>query len=641
MKSSVLRQETEVEFKDPKKFSPGPATNQEHRSIMNSGICGWISTESVAREPGSIAAAMSTAFPSDRSIVEIHSGAGVIAASGSVAARLYKAEGWLGAVLGAPRRAGSAFDFGEFARDHAKNGRDAFSRLHGAFAIALVHPERNEAVLAIDRGGIQALAWAPIPGGIVFGSNLASLGAHPDVDQRISRQSLYDYVYFHMIPGPETVYAKRTRLVPAECLHYRNGTVSTSVYWSMRFEEHVARPFEELRDEFRSTIRGAVERLVDGRSVGAFLSGGTDSSTVAGMLGAVTGAPARTFSIGFAADGYDETSYARMAAAHFNTRHREYYVTADDIVNSVGEIARTYDQPFGNSSVVPTYFCARLARSEGIEHLLAGDGGDELFGGNERYATQHLFSLYGRIPGPLRKSILEPIARTIPTDLNLPGLRQYRRLIELCTMHTPDRLMVYNLLEQFGANNVFTSDFLADIDTGHPITLMRQPFDRAHAQALINRMLALDLKITLADNDLPKVMGACSLAGLAVGFPMLDDEVVAFSAKLEPELKLKGTKLRYFFKEALRGFLPDEILRKQKHGFGLPFGPWLRTHPPLRELVTDALEGLAKRGIVRRSLIDDLLGPKLNEHAGYYGTMAWVLMMLELWMRSRSNIRLR
>ena len=142
---------------------------------------------------------------------------------------------------------------------------------------------------------------------------------------------------------------------------------------------------------------------------------------------------------------------------------------------------------------------------------------------------------------------------------------------------------------------------------------------------------------TLADSDLPKVMKSCELAGVAVDFPMLDDRLVAFSTLLTPQMKLRGTKLRYFFKEALRGFLPDEIIAKSKHGFGLPFGPWLRSHRPLQEIVADHLSGLRKRGFVRNDFIDQLLGQHLAQHPGYYGTMAWVLMMLESWFRNHCD----
>jgi asparagine synthase (glutamine-hydrolysing) len=348
------------------------------------------------------------------------------------------------------------------------------------------------------------------------------------------------------------------------------------------------------------------------------------------MLGEVTAEAARTYSIGFEAAGYDEMEYARIAAKHFGTRHHEYYVTPNDVVAAIPQIAAVHDQPFGNSSAVPTFFCAKLAKEDGVDMLLGGDGGDELFGGNQRYAKQYLYSLYSDLPQSLRKNLLEPIAFRTPSVGILGKTQRYMRN---ASQAMPARYDNYNLLDRLGATNVFTADFLETIDTQGPETQRRLVYQQARAETLINRMLALDLKFTLADDDLPKVIRSCELAGLDVRFPMLDDAVVEFSASLPPKLKLKGTELRYFFKQALRGFLPDEIITKKKHGFGLPFGPWVQTYPRLKELVRDSVQDLKRRQIVRAAFIDQLMGSHVADHPAYYGTMAWVLMMLEQWFQ--------
>jgi asparagine synthase (glutamine-hydrolysing) len=267
-----------------------------------------------------------------------------------------------------------------------------------------------------------------------------------------------------------------------------------------------------------------------------------------------------------------------------------------------------------------------------VSVLLGGDGGDELFGGNERYAKQHLYSLYSDLPRGLRKGLIEPLA-FLPPEIGLFGKAQ--RYIRNASVPMPARYDNYNLVERLGKNIIFTPDFLESVDTALPETIMEEAYAGVHARSLINRMLALDLRFTLADNDLPKVARACELAGVDVRFPLLDDTVVAFSATLPPRLKLKGTRLRYFFKEALRGFLPEEIILKTKHGFGLPFGPWLQTHRPLRQLALDSLSDLKPRGIVRPEFVDELTSTHVESHAGYYGTMVWVLMMLEQWLGQR------
>jgi len=327
--------------------------------------------------------------------------------------------------------------------------------------------------------------------------------------------------------------------------------------------------------------------------------------------------------------------YARIAARHFGTRHHEYYVTPDDVVSAIPLIAAVHDQPFGNSSAVPTYYCAKLASGDGVDTLLGGDGGDELFGGNERYAKQYLYSLYSDLPHALRKGLIEPVLGRLP-PISLIG--KAKRYVSHASMPMPARYDNYNLLERLGPAAVFTREFLGAVDRALPPAGMAQAYHAAHAQSLINRMLALDLKYTLADNDLPKVARSCELAGVEVRFPLLNDAVVAFAARLPPGLKLKRTRLRYFFKEALRGFLPDEIITKSKHGFGLPFGPWLQTHAPLRQIALDSLADLKKRGIIRPPFIDELTSTHVESHAGYYGTMVWVLMMLEQWIKQHGHV---
>jgi asparagine synthase (glutamine-hydrolysing) len=298
-------------------------------------------------------------------------------------------------------------------------------------------------------------------------------------------------------------------------------------------------------------------------------------------------------------------------------------------VRAIPLIASVHDQPFGNSSAVPTYYCARLAKNDGVDTLLGGDGGDELFGGNERYALQYLYSIYSDLPRAVRKGLIEPLA-FLPPEISIAG--KVQRYIRHASLPMPARYDHYNLLERLGADNIFTADFLNTIDRQQPRARMQQVYDDAQAHSLINRMLALDLKYTLADNDLPKVSRSCELTGVEARYPMLNDAVVAFSARLAPDLKLKRTQLRYFFKEALRGFLPDETIAKTKHGFGLPFGPWLQTHQPLRQLALDSLADLKKRHIVRPEFIDELISVHVQSHVKYYGTMVWVLMMLEQWL---------
>ncbi|HKA43511.1 MAG TPA: asparagine synthase-related protein [Burkholderiales bacterium] len=605
-----------------------------------SGICGWIGAAGDPQAIGAMAAGLvrfdgSTARRSS-------SGYGAVAAAGRNA-EVFQDDGRLVAWCGCARftdteLAGLAQHHGiarALAYGYAVKGSEVFALLSGSFALAMFDSASGEAMLAIDRMGTYPLCYSAARDQLVFGSTLDVISAFPGVSSDIDGQALYDFVYFHMVPGPHTVYAGRHRLLPGTLVVWRDGKAEARPYWEMRYLEKERRPFPELKESFLSVLRESVREAAADGSVGTFLSGGTDSSTVAGILGEVTGQPARTYSIGFEAQGYDEMAYARIAARHFKTRHHEYYVTPDDVVNAIPRIAAVHDQPFGNASAVPTYYCAKLARDDGVDILLGGDGGDELFGGNDRYATQYLYSLYSDLPAGVRKGLIEPLA-FLPPGVGILG--KVQRYIGNASLPMPARYDNYNLLQRLGPAVVFTPEFLATVDRERPASEMAQTYRRAHAESLINRMLALDLKYTLADNDLPKVARSCELAHVEVRFPLLNDAVVSFSGRLPPDLKLRQTRLRYFFKEALRGFLPDEIISKTKHGFGLPVGLWLETHQPLRQIALDSLGALKRRRIIRPEFIDELTSTHVKSHASYYGTMVWVLMMLEQWLGQRRSV---
>ncbi|OWW22242.1 asparagine synthetase B family protein [Noviherbaspirillum denitrificans] len=612
-----------------------------------SGVCGWLDLGAADGDKQKLIDGMAAPLTRfDASPVQALTGRrGALAvAAGEGSTHVYRQDGLLVALWGAAgfsdarlmQRAqaeGLAVTLAGLYRDRPDQ---VCTLLSGAFALCIIDEDAGEAMLAIDRMGTHSLTWQQSGNCLVFGSSADAIIRHPAAPPEIDPQALYNYVYFHMIPGPGTVYKGQQRLLPGECLVFRKGEASKRRYWQMQFSEDDAGGVEDHKEAFLELLRKSVREAMGGQKIGAFLSGGTDSSTIAGFLTEVGGQPAKTYSIGFEAEGYDEMEYARIASRRFGTDHHEYYVTPDDVVNAIPEIAGVFDQPFGNASAVPAFYCARMARRDGLTRMLGGDGGDELFGGNERYAKQHVFALYERVPRLIRKGVMEPAIFGMPAgDLIMP-VRKARSYIQQASVPMPARLETYNLLERYGASAVFTPEFLAAARPDLPLALLEQTYNESQAQTLINRMLALDLKVTLADNDLPKVVKACELAGMEVAFPFLNDEMVAFSARLAPQLKLKGTKLRYFFKEALRGILPDEIITKQKHGFGLPFGVWLQRHKALRELATDSLSGLKARGIVRADFIDGL-EQRLNEHAGYHGTMVWVLMMMEQWFRRREE----
>ena len=258
---------------------------------------------------------------------------------------------------------------------YGERGTAILTLLEGSFALAVLG-EDGSALLAVDRMGTRPLGYAVVGNALVFGSTLDAIDAFPGAGRRLNPQAIYDYAYFHVVPSPNTIYEGRQRLLPGTYLTYRNGAAKIVPYWQISFEEQETRAFADLKADFVSILRQSVAKWMGKGEVGAFLSGGTDSSTIAGMLRAVTGEAPKTYSIGFDAEGFDEMGYARVAARHFATQHNEYYVSPSDVVNAIPHIAAVHDQPFGNSSSVPTYYCAKLAKDDGIEVILGGDGGD-------------------------------------------------------------------------------------------------------------------------------------------------------------------------------------------------------------------------------------------------------------------------
>ena len=510
----------------------------------------------------------------------------------------------------------------------AESGVAAPRRVHGDFAVGLNLPD-GDAFIAVDRFAVRSLCHRVEGGRLLFADDARKLAPSPGA---LDPQALFDYLYFHVIPSSRTIYRDVRRLPPAHSAVFQEGKLTIAPYWRATFEASRAASVDRLKLEFRQHLRDAVTAQLDGHRVGCFLSGGTDSSTVAGMLTQVLGKPAPTFSIGFDADGYDEMEYSRIAAKHFGADHHEYYVTPADLVRSIPAVAASFDQPFGNSSVLPTYYCARLAKDAGIERMLGGDGGDELFGGNTRYAKQRIFGAYDHLPAALRKRLLEPLLAGDSWATRVPLLRKVASYVNQARVPMPDRIQSYNLLDRLGLKEVLAPGFLARVDPDAPRRHQREVWNASETPSLVDHMLAFDWRYTLAEADLPKVFGATRLAGIAVGFPLLDDRLVDFSMRLPAAYKVRGLKLRWFFKEALRDFLPAQIITKKKQGFGLPFGVWATHDAALMRLAADSLRSLGTRGIVRTQFIDAVLKLHLPVHPGYFGELVWILMMLEQWL---------
>jgi asparagine synthase (glutamine-hydrolysing) len=612
-----------------------------------SGICGWLGAPSVEENGEAIIGDMRRALRDREHEAPgpiLQAASALAAESGIRPALAEQHDGLLCAVEGYLRwrdpalaataeQRGTAAALAQAFRDRGARCLEAMS---GPFAIAILDTESTSGLIAVDRLGTRTLCYAHPQGRLVFGSTATSVIAHPAVARDLSRQAIFDYLYCHVIPSPGTIYGAVQKLQPGECATFRNGRVEAKFYWHLEYRDQATEKIDALEERLRTTLQTVVGRNVDAQSrVGAFLSGGTDSSTVTAMLTRLTGGPADTYSLGFAWEGFDEMKYARITARHLGARAHEYYVTPQDIVDAIPVITRAYDEPFGNDSAAPTYICARMARTDGIDVLLAGDGGDEIFGGNTRYAKQKVFEAYGAIPGALRRGLIEPLAFALPGRDRIPPLRKLESYIRQASVPLPDRLETYNFLNRSPLADIFEPDFLAAVDPTAPLKMLREAYQCTRSSSPINRMMHLDLKITLADNDLRKVSRMCDMAGVEVRYPMLDDDLVELSGEIPAALKVKGLKLRYFFKRALKDVLAPETIAKTKHGFGMPFGPWLKHHRPLADLVHGSLDAFRRRGILKPAYIDAVRRSHYSDHATYFGIMIWVIAMLECWLAER------
>ena len=523
-------------------------------------------------------------------------------------------------------------------RGYERHGEGVLEYINGDFACLVVDPPRSLLLAAIDRIGQHSLYYAPLPdGGVAVATGPQLLIQHGLASPDIDPQAIHDYLHFHVIPAPATLYRGMYKLRGAERLRLHAGTLDVRHYWLPQFSEATvdARAMEEA-------LQAALRKAVEDRhqpGTGSFLSGGLDSSTVTGLHADIAPDTAHAYAIGFDAPGYDEIPFARTAANHFDVPLTEYYVTPADVAEAVPAVAQAYDEPFGNSSALPAYFCARQARAAGLSHLLAGDGGDELFAGNARYAKQQVFELYRHVPRMLRSALIEPLVHS-PAG-GLPGLRKARSYVEQAKTPLPDRMHRYSFLEQLDAGDMLEADFRSTIDPERPLDFLRTVYHAPVDASALNRMLYLDWQTTLADSDLRKVNRMCALAGVDVSYPMLDDPVIELSCRIPSQLKLRRGRLRHFYKEAFRGFLPPAILDKRKHGFGLPFGLWLRDDPELHELARESVLGLRDRGWFRPAFLNQLFERHLPTHPAYFGDLVWILMVLALWLEAHDIVATR
>jgi asparagine synthase (glutamine-hydrolysing) len=516
-------------------------------------------------------------------------------------------------------------------------GEKFLTALRGVFAISLWDRRSKTLILATDRFGVKPVSYAATPTAIVFGSQPRAILASGRVNKVVSAVALVNYLNFTVVPAPLSAFEGITKLSPATYLAWKEGRTQISQYWDMTYPEdangttkHLA---AELLERMEETVR-VTSSDVSVPRLGCFLSGGTDSSSVVGLLTRVKQNRVTSLSIGFAEERFNELHYAELAAKHFGSDLVISRLGPEDAYRILPKIVALYDEPFANSSVIPTYHCQMLARERGIDVMLAGDGGDELFGGNERYQTQQVYELYKKIPVFLRHGLVEPIASRFSLDSRGVG-GKLRRYIQTSNTLNPERYFRWNMLQHFSAQTILGSAL--PFSNGHSdlLSIPRAHYHAAHANSEMNRLLYIDVKMTLGDNDLPKVMRAAELAGINVRFPYMDHTLAEFSGRIPANLKVRGLEKRYLFKQATRNLLPKAILQKKKHGFGLPMGMWLKTDPQMRGMAEDVLHDprTYQRGYFQRDFIEKTFAEMEQDDTPYHGDILWPFLMLELWHR--------
>lgn len=616
-----------------------------------SGICGscWRDVARPASGPLALMTAALSLGAREEQARAIGPGAGVGVSSRLRAPQIYRGaalavcdadltnEAELAASAGLPEsHRGGANTAALMAALYERLGVAFVDKLRGAFSVILWDERERRMVAAIDGFGIKRLAYYEDDDVLLIATRINALTATGEVPADVNPRAVANVLNFSCNLAPETIFTKIQRLGPGSVLERSGRATRISRYWDMRYGAENGADEARLSRELEACVERSVAEHCKADLVaelGAFLSGGTDSSTVVGLMTRTAKQSVNAFSIGFEDERFNELEYAKIAAARFHSRHHTWLVGPRECLAALPDILRYFDEPFGNSSAIPTYFCARLAAENGVKALLAGDGGDELFGGNERYATDKLFEVYHRIPRLLRTGLIEPIVTGLP---NRGAIARGRRYIQRANIRGVERMLSYQFLRTHAPSDVFEGDVLralgdysvADIPAEH---YAQAPGARDH----LDRLLYVDMKITLADNDLPKVTCAAELAGIETRFPFLDRRVAEFSGRVPAQLKVKGLKKRYLFKRAFRELLPTEIIQKKKHGFGIPVANWMISDPAMREMARDTLlsSRALQRGYFRRQFMERLFHDHAADDSTYYGDTIWVLLALEMWHR--------
>jgi len=516
------------------------------------------------------------------------------------------------------------------------HGDDLVEHLNGMFAFALWDEGRQRLLIARDRMGEKPLYFTQTPQAFIFASELKSLVTHPQVERRINLLALRKYLQYEFVPSPHTMIEGVHKLRPGHRLIFENGRWRDEPYWRLSYDaERLKIGEEEAAEEFRRRLREAVRmRLVSDVPLGVLLSGGIDSSSVAAMACEAAAGRVKTFSIAFDEKSFDESSYARLVADHLGTEHFEKRFTERDMLDIVPEIPRLLDEPLGDGSLIPTYLVSRFTR-EHVTVALGGDGGDELLAGYPTYPAHRMADYYRALPGFLRNGLIEPLVARLPVSTdNLSFDFRAKRFVMGAALPAGTRHTVwmgsYTAAQQ---QMLFRPDLLA-LHADDQVFDEIRAYDHRNGLDVVEQMMALDSTHYMSECVLFKVDRASMAASLETRAPFLDHTLVEFLTRLPLDLKLRGQSGRwtgkYILKRAMRGVLPDDVIKRPKKGFGMPVAKWVKGE--LRPLVRDTLspDRLRRRGLFNADYVQRLL----DEHergVSDHRKLIWTLLMFELW----------
>jgi asparagine synthase (glutamine-hydrolysing) len=517
-------------------------------------------------------------------------------------------------------------------------GDECVTHFNGMFAIALWDARERRLLLARDRLGIKPLYYWSGADKLVFGSELKALIFHPDVPRQIDLAALDLFLTLEYIPAPHTIYEGVHKLLPGHLLVVEMGRLKVTEYWDVPYQP-ISQSEAECGEILSGLIRESVRlRLISDVPLGAFLSGGIDSSTIVAYMSQSANQPVQTFSIGFEEDTYNELPYAEAVAKHFGTKHHVQVLKAD-FADLTEQLVLHFDEPFADTSIFPTYLVSKLA-SHDVKVVLSGDGGDELFAGYDTYLAEKLNQSYGYLPRPLRQQVLPKLASWLPPQPGKKGvINKIKRLVEggaLDPSLQHARWMMF--LNSSEKDSLYRSDLRITLDDHFTADFFKDYFEKASWFDRLAQQQYVDLKTYLADDILTKVDRMSMAVSIEARVPLLDYHIVEFALNLPAHMKLRGARTKSILRQAVKNLVPQLVLEKPKEGFSIPMKHWLGTSlkPMMLDLLSkDALQkhGYFDHQVVARWIQEHLEGRVNHSHR------LWALMVFEVWHQSVQHAR--